>query len=324
MAGYIFKIMLEHTHPPVWRRVLVPEKITFYELHKVIQTVFGWEDDHLHSFSIPSQHIQIGGCDDAWSWSDYDEERTLLEQFIFGQKSIRYTYDFGDNWIHKIVFEKEDETYKARVPALLKAKGENFLEDTGGVWGADDPENRCPFEEEKVKAKLEEMCFSEHEDLQADLEKMDALRDEIEKAFREVAGRLEKEIDVWREERQEKREPSAVAKEIDAWKRFMAAGGKRIELKRGNRTNEQLLNGLDMQELKDYCKYLQIPTVKSWGREKLAGMFREHPEYLMYVFFENEWKELNRVRKLAETKFLPGRKYLNMYIKAMALGLMRA
>ena len=59
MPGYVFKIMLEDSHPPVWRRVLVPEKITFYDLHRVIQTVFGWDDEHLHSFSIPSQHIQI-------------------------------------------------------------------------------------------------------------------------------------------------------------------------------------------------------------------------------------------------------------------------
>ena len=34
MAGYILKIMLEGTHPPVWRRILVPEKITFADLHQ--------------------------------------------------------------------------------------------------------------------------------------------------------------------------------------------------------------------------------------------------------------------------------------------------
>lgn len=29
MAGYICKIVIETTHPPVWRRVIVPERITF-------------------------------------------------------------------------------------------------------------------------------------------------------------------------------------------------------------------------------------------------------------------------------------------------------
>ena len=90
MAGYVFKITLENAYPPVWRRVLVLEKITFYDLHSVIQTVFGWDDMHLHSFSLPSQHVEIGPNDDGWS--EYDETETLLEQFIFEQKNLRYTF----------------------------------------------------------------------------------------------------------------------------------------------------------------------------------------------------------------------------------------
>ena len=54
MAGYICKIVIEDTHPPVWRRVVIPDKITFFELHQIIQTVFQWEDVHLHDFRIPS------------------------------------------------------------------------------------------------------------------------------------------------------------------------------------------------------------------------------------------------------------------------------
>lgn len=41
MAGYICKIVIEDTHPPVWRRVLIPDKITFKELHEIIQRLFG-------------------------------------------------------------------------------------------------------------------------------------------------------------------------------------------------------------------------------------------------------------------------------------------
>lgn len=39
MAGIVIKIVIEDTHPPVWRRVVVPEHISFYDLHQVIQTV---------------------------------------------------------------------------------------------------------------------------------------------------------------------------------------------------------------------------------------------------------------------------------------------
>lgn len=47
MAGYICKIVMENTHPPVWRRVLIPDKITFEELHEIIQILFGWDNEHL-------------------------------------------------------------------------------------------------------------------------------------------------------------------------------------------------------------------------------------------------------------------------------------
>lgn len=39
MAGYICKIAMEDTHPPVWRRVVIPDKITFVELHDIVANV---------------------------------------------------------------------------------------------------------------------------------------------------------------------------------------------------------------------------------------------------------------------------------------------
>ena len=77
MAGYILKIVLEDTHPPVWRRVAIPERITFYELHLVIQCLFGWEDGHLHNFSIPQEDIFIDDEENSGFWNvHYPEETT--------------------------------------------------------------------------------------------------------------------------------------------------------------------------------------------------------------------------------------------------------
>ncbi|MDD7176567.1 MAG: hypothetical protein SPG09_10555 [Lachnospiraceae bacterium] len=39
------------THPPVWRRVVIPEKLSFENLHQVIQILFGWQNAHLHDFA---------------------------------------------------------------------------------------------------------------------------------------------------------------------------------------------------------------------------------------------------------------------------------
>ena len=74
MAGYVLKIVLENTHPPVWRRVMIPEKITFEDLHKIIQIMFDCDGDHMHGFQIPSDNIMIEqntGEDDFWRYGDY-------------------------------------------------------------------------------------------------------------------------------------------------------------------------------------------------------------------------------------------------------------
>src|SRR3989338_8647192 len=47
---YQFIITLLGTKPPVWRRILIPESYTFYDLHVAIQNAMGWTDSHLHCF----------------------------------------------------------------------------------------------------------------------------------------------------------------------------------------------------------------------------------------------------------------------------------
>ena len=76
MPGYTCKIVIEDTHPPVWRRVIIPDQITFFELHKIIQILFDWDDAHLHGFHIPSDDIVIDdeGGFDPWGnhYNDFD------------------------------------------------------------------------------------------------------------------------------------------------------------------------------------------------------------------------------------------------------------
>lgn len=38
---------------------MVPENISFYDLHRVIQLVFGWEDMHMHIFEAPQDRFEI-------------------------------------------------------------------------------------------------------------------------------------------------------------------------------------------------------------------------------------------------------------------------
>ena len=161
MAGYICKIVIEDTHPPVWRRVVIPDKITFFELHQIIQTVFQWEDVHLHDFRIPSDDIVINDeGEDGWGYN-YGEFDTTIDYFFENYKWIRYTYDFGDDWRHRINIEKYDPEYKERCPKLLKYKGDNFMEDSGGIWAGEMEDSRYPFDKEFVEKLAEDTGLSE-------------------------------------------------------------------------------------------------------------------------------------------------------------------
>ena len=49
--SYVFKIKLRGLSKPcVWRRISVPENLTFAEFHLVIQSAFGWTNTHLYEF----------------------------------------------------------------------------------------------------------------------------------------------------------------------------------------------------------------------------------------------------------------------------------
>ena len=110
---YQFKIVLRDTDPPVWRRIQVPETYTFWELHVAIQDAMGWEDYHLHEFTLknPSNGVEadIGIPDEE---GDFDDdmlagwEQKIAEWFSIENNKADYMYDFGDGWEHDIILEK--------------------------------------------------------------------------------------------------------------------------------------------------------------------------------------------------------------------------
>lgn len=295
MAGYIVKIAIEDTHPPVWRRVVVPEKITFGDMHEIIQILFGWEDEHLHGFTIPSKYIAID--DEGWPGNShhYSEDGTLLEKFLLTNKWIRYTYDFGDEWRHRIQYEKTDESYEKRCAALIKFKGDNFEEDCGGIWMEDEEDFGIkPFDSALVDSKLSELSFPvreagpEPEDVDVSeifngkeagrfFENLaDMLIRSAEKILRDK-GALEKESQIEKKTKMWDEfvciwssQPPAESKE-ECYVQLTLPGipaapsvdenvpkENTLEIVFGNKTQEQMLATLNIVEAADYCKYLRI------------------------------------------------------------------
>ncbi len=135
---YQIKIVLQGSSPPIWRRFQVNSDITLAWLHHCIQVVMaGWDDYHLHEFEIKGRRYGPScapdGCD--LDTDALDESTFSLSQVAGPGDTIRYTYDFGDNWTHKIKVEKElaataDKTY----PVCLTGKRACPPEDCGGLW----------------------------------------------------------------------------------------------------------------------------------------------------------------------------------------------
>jgi hypothetical protein len=137
MAGRVFqqKATIVGTKPPVWRRVVVQESASLLDLHDVLQGAFGWYDCHLHEFEIDGVRY---GTDDGEGWGPppKSERRARLGVVADQGTVIRYVYDFGDDWVHRVVVEKVTRADPAvTYPCCTGGKRACPPEDCGGVWG---------------------------------------------------------------------------------------------------------------------------------------------------------------------------------------------
>jgi len=132
---YQLKATIVGTKPPVWRRLLVSETTTLANLHEILQAAFGWWDCHLHEFEIGG--ARYGADDgDGWGAPPKDERRARLGTVASERSVLKYVYDFGDDWEHKVVVEKIlPAEAGANYPACIGGRRACPPEDCGGVWG---------------------------------------------------------------------------------------------------------------------------------------------------------------------------------------------
>lgn len=134
---YQLKVSLKNIKPLIWRRFLVAPDIKLPDLHKVIQTVMGWTNSHLHQFVIDGKFYSEPVDDPMIVVVDY--RKIKLNQVLFEEKqSIIYEYDFGDGWEHKVVLEKILHDHILKHPVCLAGKRNCPPEDCGGPFGYED------------------------------------------------------------------------------------------------------------------------------------------------------------------------------------------
>src|SRR5690625_857753 len=122
---YRLNIQIDLEGHDVWRRVYVPSTYSFRHLHNIIQSVFDWQNYHLHVFAVErgeNKQLVIVMDDDPETTEFLDPEKFAIRQERFVEleevfpkySKVIYEYDFGDSWVHSITLEKVEKASELR------------------------------------------------------------------------------------------------------------------------------------------------------------------------------------------------------------------
>ena len=119
------------------RRVLVLDGASLADLHLIIQATMGWENYHLHEFTVrDGTTYGDTSIDDEPTYADESGVR-LADVLREPGDALDYEYDFGDSWEHcvELVAVRADMGPGAAGMACIGGRGICPPEDCGGVWG---------------------------------------------------------------------------------------------------------------------------------------------------------------------------------------------
>ena len=114
------------------------------KLHEHIQTAMGWTNSHMHHFRIDGRlYGDPRLLAETFGELNYaDSTRTRLGDILpegGGRSRFEYEYDFGDGWLHEVLFEGRLRAEPGkRYPLCLEGERACPPEDVGGVWGYTD------------------------------------------------------------------------------------------------------------------------------------------------------------------------------------------
>lgn len=164
MKVYQVKIEIKDSEPLIWRRVLISASMSFQGLHRVIQRVLDFKDQHLYMFHLPDHTLKVTTDPEALEvYQEYLENKEQIEKTLgalntpFAREQLEklrtevrrpselaiapyvqvdgtfeYVYDFADNWEIVVSVEGVLEDYALEYPLLLAGEEGAPVENMGG------------------------------------------------------------------------------------------------------------------------------------------------------------------------------------------------
>jgi hypothetical protein len=127
------RLVVEGTHPRIWRRILVRETMWLSRLHDTIQVALDWFDYQTHSFALDDLKFGNPVKRDELNIED-DRDVTLGDLNLASRDRMVYEYHIGEGWKVDVRVEKTVPVGKgALYPLCIAGERAGPPEDCGGL-----------------------------------------------------------------------------------------------------------------------------------------------------------------------------------------------
>ena len=136
-AVYQLRVVLHGISPLIWRRLVVPGATTLADLHEILQAAFGWEDTHLHRFTVHGVDYGSTGV------VSHTAAVSLAGFALRAGERFTYEYDLFAVWLHDLRVEAVLAAEPSQVyPRCTGGRRDAPPEGAGGPWAFMEAEQR--------------------------------------------------------------------------------------------------------------------------------------------------------------------------------------
>ncbi|CAM4308862.1 plasmid pRiA4b ORF-3 family protein [Lacicoccus alkaliphilus] len=134
--AFKIKISLPGGENKIYREMIIPTRLNFYELHLVIQSVFDWNNVHSAQFIYDKLVIRVFSDDqgdDGREKPELTSSHIQVDALLTEGGSLGYVYDYKTKWFHKIELVEFLSEEERPCPEIVGYTGPCPIEESKGI-----------------------------------------------------------------------------------------------------------------------------------------------------------------------------------------------